>query len=108
MPRREKDPNAVLDYTIDLAAYTNGSSTDPNNEYLDTANSETISSIVSVTVSPTGELTVDSSALAASNTQIVVWLSSGVAGKIYDVTARFTTSASRTDDRTFQVLCKEK
>lgn len=77
-----KDPNEILDYTIDFAAL------------LDTANDE---AIASVTWSVSGEgLTVGTGEYAAANddTSATVWLSAGTVGTTYSVTCRATTDAT--------------
>jgi len=96
IPFYEKDPDAVLDYKVDLAALTNGSwgSTD----YLQSG--ETIST---ATVTATTGLTVDSSAITDTNTSITAWLSGGTLNVTYEVTFHFTTSLNRTDDRTIKI-----
>lgn len=97
-----KDPNAIVDYVIDLKALTNGNGTE---NYLEDA--ETISTIDSITTDDVA-LVVDSSILAAANTQIVIWLSGGTLNATHLVTARFTTSMSRTDDRSFRLKIRER
>lgn len=96
-----KDPSAVLDYKFDWKAFTNGSSTDPEDDWLESG--ETISSH-SVTVA--SGITLDSSSLANSNTVVVAWLSGGTAGTAYEVTCRITTNQGRTDERTGMVVVK--
>lgn len=101
-----KDPDAVLDYKFDFAASTNGSG---SLDWLDTANSETISShTITITPTGTGALTVDSSSLTDTNTSVTVWLSAGVTGIDYSVTCHIVTSASREDDRTALIKCQER
>lgn len=77
-----KDPNDVLDYTIDWTALLVGGET------ISTAN---------WSVTPSG-LTIGTTAISSPNTS--AWLSSGSAGTQYAVTCRITTSASRTYERT--------
>lgn len=97
----EKDPDAVLDYKFDFAALRNGRGTE---DYL--ASGETI---LSVTVtSSSGDLVVDSYALADSDSSVICWLSGGIVNTSYLVTARITTSESRTDDRTIQIQVLER
>lgn len=81
-----KDPNAVLDYTFDWSDWL--------------ATGDTISTR---SVTADSGITVDSSAIIASSTAVQVWLSSGTAGKRYDVTCRITTAGGRTDDRTIAI-----
>lgn len=56
--------------------------------------SETISSVVSTTVSPAGELAVDSTAISSQVVQLT--LSGGEAGSDYSITVQVSTSASQT------------
>lgn len=98
-----KDPDAVLDYTFDWAADTNGSSDPDATDWL--ASGETISSAV-VTVE--SGITKDSDSITDTNTSVTVWLSGGTAGTRYDVACKITTSASRTDERTRIIYVKER
>ena len=84
-----KDPDAVLDYTIDWALWL--------------ASGETIST--SVWTIPSG---LTGSSQSISGTKTITWLSSGTAGNAYTVQNRITTSASRTDDRSFIVIVEER
>ncbi len=88
-PTFVKDPDAVLDYTVNWSDWL--------------ATGETIS---------TSAFTVDSGITkdSESNTTTTgtVWLSGGTAGTRYEVTHRITTSDSRTDDRTFFVQVAER
>lgn len=84
-----KDPEAVLDYTVSWASW------------LDTG--ETIST--SAFTVPAG-LTMDSE--SNNTTSGTVWLSGGTVDTAYTVTHRITTSAGRTDDRSFIVDVRER
>ena len=84
-----KDPDAVLDYTSSWASW------------LDTG--ETIST--STFTVATG-ITIDSQ--SNGTTSGTVWLSGGTAGTNYSIRHRITTSAGRTDDRTFIVAAKHR
>lgn len=78
-----KDPNAVLDYTVD---------------WEDWLGSDTISSsdwIVS------DGITEDSA--SDTNTTATIWLSGGTAGRTYTITNRIVTAGGRTQDYSFQV-----
>lgn len=92
MPQRfAKDPDAVLDYKFDWSRWlTDG----------ETINSQT-------TTASTG-VTVDSSSITDDGTSVTVWLSGGTPGNTYTVQSRITTSAGRTDDRTIQIVAKNK
>lgn len=77
-----KDPNDVLDYSIDWTALLIGG--------------ETVST-ASWSVSPSG-LTIGTTAISSPNTS--AWLSGGTAGVQYAVTCQIDTSASRSYERT--------
>lgn len=95
-----KDSSAVLDYKFDWKASTNGSGA---SDWL--ASGETIASH---TITADSGITVDSSALSDTNTSVTVWLSGGTEGIRYDVACEITTSDSRTDERTIQILCRPR
>jgi len=84
-----KDPDAVLDYTRSWADWL--------------ADGETIST--STWIAESG-ITVDSD--TNDTTTATVWLSGGTAGEDYELTNRITTSASRTDDRTFRIQVRQR
>lgn len=86
-----KDPAAVLDYKFDWS------------DWLESG--ETISTR---TVTAESGITVDSSSITDTNTSVTVWLSGGTAGVNYDVTCRIVTSASRTDERTIEIICRDR
>lgn len=88
-PTITKDPNAVLDYSLDLATWL-------------TDVSDTLASL-SVTASG---CTVNSSTI--SGTKCIAWISGGVAGETATATFRFTTTGGRTDDRTIYLKIKER
>jgi hypothetical protein len=84
-----KDPDAVLDYSVDWSSW------------LDDA--ETVAS--HVVIASTG-ITVDSDNEAAG--VVTVWLSGGTVGERYTVTTRITTSAGRTDDRSIEIWVRQR
>ncbi len=86
-----KDPDAVLDYTLDWSA-----------DYL--ASGETISTS-SWAVTPTG-LTIDSD--SNDTTTTTVFVSGGTRGKIYRLTNTITTSESRTEQRSLTIRVEER
>jgi len=86
-----KDPDAVLDYAFDWETES----------WLETG--ETISSHV-ITV-PAG-ITKDSDSEADGI--VTVWLSGGTAGEDYVITCKITTSAGRTDKRSFVIRCGDR
>lgn len=84
-----KDSSAVLDYVFDWSPWLDAG------EEIDTY----------VLAVATG-LTKDSD--SATDTAVTVWLSGGTAGTRYTVACRITTSAGRTDERTFTVSVRER
>ena len=83
-----KDPDAILDYAVDWSRWLAGD--------------EIFSSAWTV---PVG-LTKVTDALTPTKT--TVWLSGGTAGQSYTVTNRITTSAGRTEDRSFIAKVEER
>jgi hypothetical protein len=83
-----KDPNAVLDYSIDWTRWLAGDQI---------AASEWI-----VASGPT------KMADSKTATSATVWLSGGTAGQSYIVTNRITTAAGRTEDRSFTIRVEER
>lgn len=88
MRQFDKDPDAILDYTVDWS------------RWLDT---DTI--LTSQWTVPTGLTQASSSNTATSAT---AWLSGGAAGQSYTVTNRITTTGGRTDDRSFTIRVEER
>lgn len=86
-----KDPGAVLDYAINWAG-----------GYLQSG--ETLASSV-WTIFP-GDMTQNSAGSAAGVASITV--SGGVAGQIYQLTNRITTSQGRTDERSITVRVEQR
>ncbi|WP_458796501.1 phage fiber-tail adaptor protein [Mycobacteroides abscessus] len=86
----KKDPQAVLDYTVDWSAWLSPAG--------DTITDAT------ATASPAG-LSVDST--TTTTDEVTVWLSGGTAGSSYMVTVHITTAGGRQDDRTMQIDCKD-
>ena len=84
-----KDPDAVLDYTLDWATW------------LDT---DTLTGTPTWTVQ--SGLTKDSQ--SNTSTAATAWLSGGVAGMNYMVSCRITTAAGRTDERSIRIKCVER
>ena len=83
-----KDPNAVLDYTIDWTRWLAGDQI-----------------AASEWLVPTGLTKMADSKTASSAT---VWLSGGTAGQSYTVTNRVTTTGGRTEDRSFTIRVEER
>jgi len=84
-----KDPNAVLDYSVEWSKWLAGDQI---------ATSEWSAS--------------DSSLEAADDsitaTRTTVWLSGGTVGQLYTVTNRITTAGGRTDERSFMVQVQDR
>lgn len=78
------DPNAVLDYRVDWT------------QWLDSG--ETITAATWIV--PDG---LTSSSESFDSVSATVWLAGGTVGQTYTVTNRVTTTAGRTDDRSFRV-----
>lgn len=84
-----KDPDAVLDYSQDWAAWLIDGDT-----------------ITASTWDVDDGLTKDSDTHDA--TGCTVWLSGGTVGTIYRLTNRVTTAAGRVDDRTIRVKVQQR
>lgn len=83
-----KDPNAVLDYSVDWSRWLDGDS---------------IAS--SAWTVPTGLAKVTET---NTDTKAILWLSGGSAGQSYQVTNRITTTGGRTEDRTITIRVEER
>lgn len=83
-----KDPNAVLDYTIDWTRWLAGDQV---------ATSEWLV--------PTGLAKMADTKTASSAT---VWLSGGTTGQLYTVANRITTTGGHTEDRSFTIRVEER
>jgi hypothetical protein len=100
-----KDPEATLDYLIDLKALTNGRGPEDYLQDGDTID-PTPGSYTVYSSEPT-ELLVSDIALEDNNTSIRFWLTGGTAGIAYIVTAQFTTIMGRTDEKSMKIQVKE-
>lgn len=89
-PTIEKDPDALLDYSFDLAPYLK-----PLND--------TIESAIFII---DDALVEESTSVAA--TTAVVWLSGGTPGETHRVTCRFVTAGGRRDDRSIFLKIKDR
>lgn len=106
LKRYKKDPDAVLDYTFDFAALTNGSDTSPQAaDYLQAGEKLASHQIVA-----DSGITVESSSIVDNDTRVVVWLSGGTPGTSYTVTCRTTTDNTppRVDDHSIIIKIVEK
>lgn len=88
LARFRKDPDAVLDYTIDWSRWLAG---------------DTI--IASTWVVPSG-MTKNSDTY--NSTQATVWVAGGTLGNSYSVVNRITTAGGRTDDRTIKLIVEDR
>lgn len=85
---KTKDPQAVLDYTIDWSAWLNGDTIVGSVWTVETGITKTTDSFTS--------------------TVTTVWLSGGTVGKDYEITNRVTTATGRIDDRTFIIHVEDR
>jgi hypothetical protein len=86
-----KDPDAVLDYSINWAPWLG---------------TDTISTSTWIVSGPDSAMVVDSD--SESTTVTTVWLSGGTLGLSYTVTNRVVTTAGRTDDRSIGFSLRSK
>lgn len=86
----DKDPNSVLDYSIDWSDWLGS----------DTIHSSTWTLPAGIIKDPVGQ---DS----FTNTVTTIWLSGGTAGTTYTILNRIVTHGGRTADQTFKITCKE-
>lgn len=93
-----KDPNAVLDYTLNLTDYLA--------EIDDTIDQDPGSCVM---VFEAGTELTETQSLITTDTTITCWLSGGTTiNKKEGVTFRFTTVGGRIDDRTIYIKFKER
>lgn len=83
-----KDPDAVLDYTVDWSAWLGA---------------DTIASVV---VTPEDGITVDDTSF--TDTTATAIISGGTAGVTYAVTFQITTAAALVDERTITLIVAER
>lgn len=95
-PWIEKDPQAVLDYSVCWKDWLAGDSI-ASVVWTVAAGLTKASEAVN-----SGAVTIDGVSHPA-NTVATAWLSGGTAGALYDVACRVTTAGGRTDERTFRV-----
>lgn len=88
-PVIDKDPDAILDYSIDLTDWL----------------SDPVDTISSLLVLTTG---VDLDAYSFSGAICTAWVSGGTEGDRAIVTFRFTTTGGRTDDRSIYLKIKSR
>jgi hypothetical protein len=96
----EKTPTGYLDYQFDLAPLSNETG---DSDWL-----EADETITAYTLHPDPGITIPESTLINGNTAISFWVSGGVIDQPYEIQARFTTSAGRTDARTMIINCVKR
>jgi hypothetical protein len=89
LPTIEKDPSALLDYTLDWSAWLVAGDT-----------------ILTAAFVAPPDLVVDDSSRV--DTAATVWLSGGTHGKYYEVRCAVTTANGREDTRSFLIACRER
>ena len=92
MKRFIKDPDAVLDYTVDWARWLDGD--------------DTITSLTVTVDDAEGGVTVDSE--EHTDTTATAWISGGTIGVTYHVAFRVDTAGGRTDERTIALTVRER
>lgn len=93
----EKDPVALLEYTLDFDDLDENGNSYLGDDQIDTDS-------VSVTVD--AGLTLVS--FLPTGTTVQIWLSGGELGQTYKVKTTFMTLAGRRDKRSFRVVMKDK
>ena len=86
-----KDPDAVLDYKFDWSDWL--------------AIGE---AIISRTITISDGITEGSGSITATNTSVTVWLSGGSVGASYSVACLIVTSDNRTDERTIEIVVRNR
>lgn len=88
MALRVKDPDSVIDYVWDWSAWLGA---------------DTI--LTSTWIVPTG---LTKTSQSNTTTTATVWLSGGTLGASYQVTNRIVTNQGRTEDRTMEIVIRER
>ena len=96
----EKDPNAVLEYELDLTSWLNNALTSIVGDSLSTVT-------WTPPTEPTGSPTVQAQAILAGNIARV-WLVGGTLGQDYKFQVRIVSTLGRTDDRTVTFKIRSK
>ena len=86
--RIPKDPDAVLDYSVNWARWLDGDEILSSEWIIPEGLSKVIDNF--------------------TETKATVWISGGTAGASYTITNRITTAAGRTEDRSLTVYLKER
>lgn len=101
-----KDPDAVLDYAFLWQDWLAS---------VETITAKTVTATTGLTVDSSAinlspiDMTIDGSVVSQKTGSVVtVWLSGGTAETAYTVSCRITTSAGRTDERSFALTIKQR
>ena len=84
-----KDPDAVLDYSVDWSKWLVGDQIETSAWFVN---------------DPSLQPADDSN----TTTRATIWLAGGEGGQLYTVTNRITTSGGRTDERSFVIQVQER
>jgi hypothetical protein len=84
-----KDPDAILDYSIEWSKWLAGDQIQTGAWFA-------------------SEQALETRGDSNTATRATVWLAGGVAGQSYTVTNRITTSGSRTDERSFDIQVEDR
>jgi hypothetical protein len=84
-----KDPDAVLDYSIEWSKWLVGDQ-------------------IQTSTWTVSDAAIEAASDSNTTTRATVWLSGGIAGQAYTVTNRITTSGGRTDERSFTIQVQER
>jgi len=91
----DKDPSAILSYTLDWSEWLPTSTTISTSTWTISTISGDASPVTSVTTTNSGNTT-------------IIKISGGTAGKVYTITNTITTSGSLTDRRNFRIKVKNR
>lgn len=89
----DKDPAAILDYSIDWSTWL------PTGDTIDTATWTSSDAALVIEASP---------APSVASGIATVWISGGVAGVRYRLTCQVETTAGRVDERTVTIACADR
>lgn len=93
-----QDPQAILDYTLDWSKQL------VEDDILVQTHFTPDSGLSILSENITDSTIVD----GGSDKAATAWILGGIAGQTYNVTCHITTQGGRQDDRTFQIVVKEK
>jgi len=84
-----KDPDAILDYSIEWSKWLAGDQ-------------------IQTSTWSVSDPSIETANASNTTTRTTVWLSEGVPGQPYTVTNRITTSGGRTDERSFTIQVQNR